>query len=263
MAMATRAGASMPPYDPAVHCASVALGAVEVSPLEMASAFGVFANHGLRAAPTPVLKVTDPAGEVLLDNTTAAERAEQVLPAVVADNVTDVMRGVLTDGTAGGKGLDRPAAGKTGTAQDNANSWFVGFTPTLSTSVWLGLRDCGAGPPCAVRNVGGVRGGITGGTVPATVWQRYMRRALASVPATEFTEPAPIEAVADESMRRARNGFDPGPRRSAAGTPAGGPYVDQLPAPEAEAPTTTSSTTTTRPPPPTVTTRPPFPFPPN
>jgi penicillin-binding protein 1A len=245
MEMATRVGVSMPAYDPGVYGLAVALGVIEITPLEMASAFGVFGNHGRRAAPTPVLKVTDFHGNVLIDNTMAAEQAEQVIDPVVADNVTDVLRGVLTDGTAAGKDIGRPAAGKTGTADDSANAWFVGYTPTLSTAVWMGFRDCGAGPQCAMRDIAGVRGPITGGSAPATVWQRFMRRALQGVEPTDFTEPAPIETVADAARRDARGGFDPGPRKRAAGTGEGGPYVYSLDPPPAVAPTTTSTSTPT------------------
>ena len=93
MAMAQRLGADMPPYDPAVYGASVALGVIDVSPLQMASAYGVFADHGKRAPPTPVLQVFDRDGNVIIDNTHAADQAQPVVSDVVADNVTDVLRG--------------------------------------------------------------------------------------------------------------------------------------------------------------------------
>ena len=248
MAMSNKLGIPAPPFDPNVYGASVTLGVLNASPLEMASAFGVFANHGKRAEPIPVLRVTDPQGKVLIDNTTAADRAQQVITPAVADNVTDVLRGVLTDGTAHGKGIDRPAAGKTGTAEDAANAWFVGYTPTLSTAVWMGHLSCGASSPdrdCSLRNIGGVRGEITGGTVPAATWQKYMKRALDGVPVTEFAEPAPIETFADKSQRSARQGFDLLPRKYPARGPSTGGYVDDAPPPVAAAPPPTTATTST------------------
>jgi penicillin-binding protein 1A len=263
MAMSNKLGIPAPPFDPAVYGASVGLGVLNASPLEMASAFGVFADHGLRAEPTPVLRVVRKSdGKVLLDNTTSAEKATQVIPAAVADNVTDVLRGVITDGTAHGKDIDRPAAGKTGTAEDAANAWFVGYTPTLSTAVWLGHLSCGASTPerdCSLRNIGGVRGEITGGTVPAATWQRYMKRALEGVPVTEFAEPAPIQTFADKAKRNARQGFDLLPRRYPAGGPGTGGYVEGAPDPVAVAPTTTTTppSTTTTSPAPTITQPPP------
>ena len=76
MAMAQRLGADMPAYDPAMYGASVALGVIDVSPLQMASAFGVFADHGKRAPPTPVLQVFGPDGKLIIDNTHAADQAQ-------------------------------------------------------------------------------------------------------------------------------------------------------------------------------------------
>jgi penicillin-binding protein 1A len=260
--MATRLGLAMPPVDwsrstpnflvdpdsppdaATGYGLSTALGVVGSSPLEMASAYGVFANHGKRAEPTPVLQVIAPDGEVLVDNTAAAEDAEQVIAPEIADNVTDVLRGVVTDGTAAGRGLpDRPAAGKTGTAQNNANAWFVGYTPTLSTAVWMGYVDCGAGERCAMRNIRGVRQ-VTGGSLPARTWQAFMTRALDGVPVTEFTEPAPIPDIRDEAERRQRGGFDPGRRRYPAQALGAGDYVEGAGDASVEAPTTSTSSTT-------------------
>ncbi|HEV3227564.1 MAG TPA: transglycosylase domain-containing protein [Acidimicrobiales bacterium] len=250
MAMAQRLGLDMPPYDPNKYGASVALGAIEAKPLQMASAYGVFANHGRRAPPTPVLRVTDASGKVILDNTNAADKAQPVVSDVVADNVTDILTGVLISGTAAGKGLanDRPAAGKTGTAEGNGNAWFVGYTPTLSTAVWMGYQNCN----CPMHNINGV-GQVFGGTIPASTWQHFMNRALDGVAVTEFSQPAPIQTFADDARRAARHGFDAGPRRYPSGPPGGGPYEVDVTPPDATAPTTTttSTTSTTVPKPPT------------
>ena len=241
MQMAQRLGVDMPAYDPAKYGISVALGAIEVKPLQAAAAYAVFANHGKRAPATPVLQVVDASGKVIVDNSHAADEAKPVISDVVADNVTDVLRGVLTQGTAAGKDLgDRPAAGKTGTTDDFGDAWFVGYTPTLSTSVWMGYKDC----RCPMHNINGVRS-VFGGTIPASTWQHFMKRALDGVPVTEFAEPPPIQTFADDAKRAQRHGFDPGPRRYPSGVPGGGPYeVDATP-PEAVAPATTTSTTST------------------
>jgi penicillin-binding protein 1A len=244
--MARRLGVNLAPFDPVNDGVSVALGVKDARPLDMASAFGVFANHGKRAAPTPVIEVTDSTGKVVLDNSKAAENAKPVIADVIADNVTDILRGVLTSGTAAGKGLgDRPAAGKTGTAEYASNAWFVGFTPTLSTAVWMGHLDCGAAiPECGMHGINGVRE-VFGGTIPASTWQHFMKRALEGVPITEFSQPAPIQSFTDAARRAARGGFDPGPRRYPSGPPDGGPYVVDVLPPDATAPTTSTSTTTT------------------
>lgn len=239
MALARNMGLSgVRTYDPARDCASVALGAESLSPLDMASAYGVFAARGLRAEATPVLRVTDRDGKVLIDNSQPA--TTRVLAEDVADNVTDVLRGVLTNGTASGRGLDRPAAGKTGTTQNLRDAWFVGYTPTLSTSVWIGYEN--KTTPRALTNIKGV-GSVTGGSHPARLWQLFMRDALRDVPVTEFSEPAPIEAVPDAVQIRERRGFQPGSRMYPTGGPSSGGYVEDVGNPEADLPTTTTSTT--------------------
>lgn len=201
-------------YDPTAHGASYSIGGIDVSPLEMAAAYSVFANHGVRHPATPVLRVTAVDGKVLEENPDPSQR-RRVLSAAVADNVTEVLTGVVNEGTgtraqlAGG----RPAAGKTGTSQGYGNAWFVGFTPQLSTAVWMGYRDA----PRPLRNIKGV-GSVAGGTLPAQTWGRYMDEAMDGLPIVAFSEPAPIQRIrpltpAEIVQRRARGGIDPGQRR--------------------------------------------------
>ena len=236
MALAKRMGISTADYQEGTHGLSIALGSLDVAPLDMASAFGVFAARGERAEATPVVRVLDADGNVLEDN--AEPERQRVLEEITADNVNEIMQGVLeAGGTAGDNGIDRPAAGKTGTAQDNGNAWFVGYTPTLSTSVWMGYSDA----PREMRNIGGVRGGITGGSLPAATWESFMRGALADVPVTDFTEPAPITDLADILRRRSRGGYDIRRVMEPRGTEAG-VYVEDLPAPAVNAPTSTTTT---------------------
>ena len=149
--------------------ASLALGAAESSPLEMASAYGTFANRGVRVVPTSILRVIDADGNVLVDN--RARAGERVLDEAVADNVTDVLTDVIESGTGKAAAIGRPAAGKTGTAQAYRAAWFVGYTPQLSTAVWMGHADRLA----ALRNVNGV-GSVTGGSHPAVAWREFMGR---------------------------------------------------------------------------------------
>ena len=240
MAMARRLGLrSVPRYNARNHGVSVALGALDVAPLDMASAYGVFANRGVQQEPTPVLRVYDRDGKLLLDN--SRRKGERELKEEVADNLTAILQGVLSSGTAAGRGIDRPAAGKTGTTQDNKDSWFIGYTPTLSTAVWLGYENKPGTPTKYLRNIKGV-GAVTGGTHPARVWQAFMKQALKDVPVTDFNEPAPIRSIADEQKRRARGFFDPGPRQYPSGPPGGG-YVQGLqPPPGVEPKSTTTST---------------------
>ncbi|HEV2808778.1 MAG TPA: transglycosylase domain-containing protein, partial [Acidimicrobiales bacterium] len=238
MALAKRMGISSSDYQEGTHGLSIALGALDVSPLDMASAFGVFAARGERAEATPVVRLLDSEGNVLQDN---AEPARQrVLEEVTADNVNHILEGVLEDGgTAGDNGIDRPAAGKTGTTTENKDAWFVGYTPTLSASVWIGHSDT----PRELRNIGGVRGGITGGSLPAATWESFMEAALAGVPVTDFTEPPPITDLTDILRRRSRGGFDVRQSMEPLGTEPGA-YVEGLPAPAVDAPPATTTTTT-------------------
>ena len=239
--------------DPEKAYGGIAIGTQEVSPLDMSSAFGVFAARGLRAEPTPVLKITQRDGSPLEDNT-QEDRTTRVLEEPVADNMNKVLTGVIEGGTGTAARLGRPAAGKTGTSEEYQNAWFVGYTPTLSTAVWVGHKEGNI----AMRGVRGV-GTVTGGSWPARLWHDYMAEAMRGVPATEFTQPAPIESLADKAKREARGGFDLGGRTDAPGLPGELNYYPSAPVPSAEPPTTTTtlppeSTTTTTAPPATTTT---------
>jgi penicillin-binding protein 1A len=226
-------------YNAKVHSFAVGLGAGETSPIDMASAYGVWADRGLRADPTPIRRMLDRNQKVLEDNTKPATR--RILKEAVADTMNDVLQGPLSPGgTAGGKGIGRPAAGKTGTTNDNTNAWFVGYTPQLSTAVWMGhLQDQKPMGP-----VKGVRG-VTGGTWPARTWQAYMKRALDGTPVVPFNQPAPITVVVDDGKREARAGFDVGGRRRPVPTDDGGNLTQDVPPPAVEAPTTSTTSTTT------------------
>jgi penicillin-binding protein 1A len=243
MALASQMGLTgVRKYEPGKYCASIALGGESVSPLDMASAYGVFADRGLRAEPTPVLRVTDRDGHVLMDN--SKPQTTRVLKEDVADNVTDILQGVLQSGTAAGRGLGaRPAAGKTGTTESSKDAWFVGYTPTLSTAVWMGYQNAPGTKPKLLHGIKGV-GTVTGGSHPARIWQAFMTSALKDVPITQFEEPAPIVAVPDAARRRQRGGFEPG-RQRPRDVGEGGPYVEEPEAPIPESPTTTEAPTTT------------------
>jgi penicillin-binding protein 1A len=237
--MAKKLGITSAWESPRVHGISYTLGVLDVSPLDMASAYGVFSNRGLRVEPSPVVRVIDKAGAVVFDN--SKPEGERVLNENVADNITSMLRGVITSGTGTAANIGRPAAGKTGTGQNYTNAWFVGYTPTLSTSVWMGYADSQSKPLVGIKGVGRV----FGGTIPARTWKAFMSKALADVPVTEFTEPAPIKPVVDALRSQARGGFDLGPTRAPVRTPADcdGPCEVRPGAPVVVAPTTTTSTT--------------------
>lgn len=226
---------------PIYHCESYSLGEIGVSPLDMASAYGVFADHGQRAQPTPVLEIVNSQGKILVDNITRLPRTTSVLPANVADNVTNVLQGVIQHGTGTAAQLGRPAAGKTGTTSDYTNAWFVGYTPTLSTAVWMGnakSESASLGYVPGMLESGEVLGfdPVYGGTWPAITWKEFMTAALAGVPVTSFTAPAPIVTPQQIAALQVRTpptiaSLQPGPPGQVGYVPAGGPYEYLAPPP--------------------------------
>lgn len=126
--------AEIPPYP------SIALGTAEISPLEMNSAFGVFANGGIYVSPISILKIEDRNGIVVDEFRPEFREAMSVETAGI---IANMMQDVLNYGTGGGvrRYFHRPAAGKTGTTQDFADAWFIGYTPQLVGCVWVGFDD--------------------------------------------------------------------------------------------------------------------------
>jgi penicillin-binding protein 1A len=237
--MAKKLGVGSAYLSPAKHGSGfpLVLGALDTAPLDMASAYSVFANRGERQEPTPIVKVTDSANKVLIDNT--QRKATRAIEEVVADNVTDILRGVIDHGTGTAANIGRPAAGKTGTSQNYGNAWFVGYTPTLSTAVWMG-KTTGNVPLVHIKGVPRVYGG----TIPARAWKAFMSKALENVPVTDFNQPAPITSVSDRLSTNARKGFDPGPHREPKDVTSGEKFEFDVAPPVAEEPTTTSTSTT-------------------
>jgi len=162
---------------------SITLGTMGVSPLEMAGAYATLAADGQHHSTYFVDEVDDARGRVVLR---ADTHGEQVVSAQNARTETKVLTQVVQRGTgtaAGVKGWT--VAGKTGTTDENKNAWFVGYTPTLATAVWMG-SPIGDVP---MRNVGGIT--VFGGTYPARIWHEFMNAALGNGPAVDFPEPVP------------------------------------------------------------------------
>ncbi len=173
--------------------ASFSLGTAESSPLEMAAAYSVFANRGMKAPATGILRVLDAEGNVLIDN--RAPAGERVLDTAVADNVTDVLVGVVNDGTGKAAQIGRPVAGKTGTAQAYRAAWFVGYTPQLSTAVWMGHAD----RLDSLNQVNGVRR-VTGGSHPAVAFSDFMATAHEDLDVAYFPVPEEIVPIAESAQ---------------------------------------------------------------
>jgi penicillin-binding protein 1A len=143
----------------------IALGVTEVSPLELTSAYTMFAGAGTAASPRFITRVLDPEGDVVFTN--GIERRDVIDPAI-AYIMTDLMRDAVDRGTGRAvrsAGFRAPAAGKTGTTSDATDTWFIGYTPNTIAGVWIGFDRPRAVAPNA-----------TGGTVAAYAWGRMMQR---------------------------------------------------------------------------------------
>lgn len=155
---------------------SLPLGAVDLTPMEIAGAYATFASNGWYSAPTFIVQVTDSSGNLLLDNT---PHPKLVLDPWATASLTDVLQGVVARGTGKSAQIDRPVAGKTGTTDSQRDVWFVGYVPQLAAAVWVG-ND----------NYARLRAGATGGTYAAPIWRDFMQRALANVPVEGFKRPS-------------------------------------------------------------------------
>lgn len=161
-----------------------ALGVTAVSPLEITEAYSAFAGLGTRVVPRFVLRVEDASGQVLSES--RPERV-QVMDTAVAFVVSDMLRDVLDHGTGGRvrRAFRGPAAGKTGTTSDVTDVWFVGYTPDLVGTVWIGFDDRRSLPSRA-----------TGGGVAAPVWGRIAARAYRDRPESDWWDtPAGLVAL--------------------------------------------------------------------
>ena len=142
-----------------------------VTPLELTSAYGTFANKGVHVEPVAILKILDRNGKVMDQ---AKPKQRSVVSETSAAELTSMLQGVIQRGTGTGANIGRPAAGKTGTTSDYLDAWFVGYTPDLVAGVWVGCDD----------NTD--LGGMTGGNLPATIWHDFMMQAVADMPVKQF-----------------------------------------------------------------------------
>ena len=163
-------------------CAGV-LGTEDVNTVELASMFSTFARSGRRVDPVIVTSVIEPGGTALYRHVSDAVPA---LRPAVADQITWVLEGAITSGTGRDAAIDRPAAGKTGTAQNYADATFVGYTPQRAAAVWVGFPDAQIPmepPTTDIR--------VTGGSYPARIWREVMLAAHDGIPAADLPAPPP------------------------------------------------------------------------
>lgn len=161
---------------------SIALGALQVTPLELARAYTVFASGGLRVEPQGVISVVDQNGHRLEQRSLSVKR---VLSEEVAFLVTNILQGVVNRGTARSArvlGLGNPLAGKTGTTNDYRDAWFIGYSPTLLAAAWVGYDEE------QTTN-------FTGASSALQIWIPFMKQALRRLPKEKFSVPKGVRWV--------------------------------------------------------------------
>jgi 1A family penicillin-binding protein len=165
---------------------SLALGSVEVTLLDMVDAYNTLADNGIRVKPIMVTRVEDAHGVVLEEN---RPEEQPVLRPQTAYVMTNLMQSVVNEGTATAVrqlGYDGPAAGKTGTTDDYADAWFIGFTPDITCGVWVGFDKKKT-----------IFSGATGGSVAAPIWADFMKTVRPdSMPSDSFPVPDSIVTAA-------------------------------------------------------------------
>ncbi|MFD5484558.1 transglycosylase domain-containing protein [Streptomyces sp. CH8.1] len=195
--------------------ASFALGTSTPSAIRMADSYATFAASGMHREPYSVIAV-EKNGEKL--SGFEAPKDQRAMDNAVADNVTKVLENVVENGTGKkAKKLGRPAAGKTGTTDENKSAWFVGYTPELSTSVVLFRTDPNSAEKklISMKGVGDIPS-LHGGDIPAEIWTEYMGEALKGKPVAEFPEAEDIGVTADSAGA-------PSPTPAAPATPSPSP----------------------------------------
>jgi penicillin-binding protein 1A len=188
---------------------SAVLGSNEVNPLSMASGFGTLAANGVHHPPVAITKIVDADGDVIYRD---QSQSEDAIEPAISYLTTSALEQVLLRGTAAHYGqIGRPAAGKTGTAQEWRDAWFVGYTPDLVAAVWVGFPkgQIEMRSVCPVRFIGDREvcrptrlAHVTGGSWPTQIWQAFMLRALQGVPASDFPVSGDLVTVAIDT----RNG---------------------------------------------------------
>jgi penicillin-binding protein 1A len=202
---------------------SIVLGAYEVSPLDMASAYATIANGGRRVEPTAISKVVsheDDNDEKVLYVAPEHPEGKQVISEDIATEATGIMVGDVTEGIAKDASLgDRPVAGKTGTSENFFDAWFIGFTPELVTGTWMGYAEGGQTLEYVLdyaRRLHGLSGGIT----PAEIWKTYTKVILSGEPIEQFDGVEIPERADPAAAPKPRVKYDPDAvRRRASASP--------------------------------------------
>jgi penicillin-binding protein 1A len=179
-AMAHRLGITSSGNNFKTVCA-MTLGSVGFTPLEMTDVYATFASGGIHHDPQAFMSVREPNGKLIKPLNAGGQR---VLGPNVAAEVTYALEGVIRSGTGTAANIGRPAAGKTGTAENFVDAWFCGYVPQLATCVWIGYPR-GEVP---LYNIEGLYQ-VFGGSLPAEIWHNFMGPAVSKLPVVNFPTP--------------------------------------------------------------------------
>jgi penicillin-binding protein 1A len=216
---------------------SITLGTQAVNPLEMTSGYATLAARGVYRAPQAFDLVRGPSGAVIGQ---LGAPGVQAIPQNTADLVTYALEGVVSHGTGTAAYFGRPAAGKTGTAENFVDAWFCGYVPQLAACVWVGY-------PKAEIPLFGIEGwsAVFGGSLPAMIWNRFMSEAVKKLPVRDFVYPqftghtvtSPYSYIPYSTATTTTTGTTTAPP---ARTPAPQPHSPPSTSPPAQPPPTTT-----------------------
>lgn len=168
--MANRLGITTP----IAHDPTIALGSSAVKLIDMATAYGVFANGGVKVEPYAVERVETITGNIVYQ---ANNNYKRIIDVKTVAYMVEMLKQVVKQGTGRASAIGRPSAGKTGTTDSYRDAWFMGFTPDIVTGVWVGNDN------------NTTNGNLTGGTVPAIIWRNYMKTVTKDKPVMDFMYP--------------------------------------------------------------------------
>ncbi|MCL4385668.1 MAG: PBP1A family penicillin-binding protein [Actinobacteria bacterium] len=165
---------------------AIALGGLEkgITPLDVSKIFTTIASGGIYHEPVCILKITDSKGNILYEyDPVKSPTTKRIFEEPQAFLVTQILQKVITEGTGKAANIGRPAAGKTGTTSDLRDAWFAGYTPELTTIVWMGYQESNK----AMEPINKIP--VTGGAFPAKIWADFMKNALKGKPIVQFKTP--------------------------------------------------------------------------
>ncbi|KIH99012.1 peptidase [Streptomonospora alba] len=166
---------------------SFTLGSEEVSPLNLATAYSVFASRGMHCEPQALDKIVDEHAGKTID---IKPECERVIDKDVADGVSHLLQQTFDGGTTDGLEIGRPAAAKTGTTDNSASAWFAGYTPNLVGTVFVGDPRGPQNHPLRNVTIGGQHYSyVYGATIPGPIWQQTMQKATEELSADDFPSP--------------------------------------------------------------------------